>query len=577
MSGAHAIDINNDAIDDLFIGGEEMRIFFGHTGVWSNHTVEEADATIIDNASTMQISNPVGVGDVNKDGFPDIIMASLWDLSKDVINSSTMAKAYLYFGGNNSDWTVGIPVTNANATFLAEKVGDYMGHGIDGVGDVNNDGYDDIVITSEYNDQTGYRAGKAYIILGRSSNDWNKTTNITNAASASFLGNSSMLWLGVCAAGVGDVNNDGFDDFLLCANKNPGRIIYLIFGRSSDKWHKNVPIEDVANITFLISTEYAHGGYAGRYLSGLGDVNKDGLDDFAFGAYTDNEGGTHAGQVFLYFGRNADQWPSTPTTVYASDFANASFLGSVSGEKAGFSVSWAGDINADGYDDILIGATGVKPKAYVIFGRANGWVMDQSLSSANYTFIGDYPYALTEGNSFFAFDVSGIGDINNDSYADFSISAPFMNLRKGMVFVIFGNTSWPDTIPPSIKIDSPESTAYSTGSISISLSGNAVTYWYYIAGVDGSNQTWTSTISRNLADGIYTLHAYGNDSSGNVAHKSVTFTISTPPTTTLTTIPTTTPTIIPTTTPITSRAAGPPFIILILCLATILFFRKRKD
>jgi hypothetical protein len=463
-AGAHAIDINNDAIDDLFIGGDEMRIFFGHTGVWSNHTVEEADATIINNASTIKISNPVGVGDVNNDGFPDVLMASFWDRSNGGIKTNTTAKAYLFFGGDNSDWTVGTPVGNADVTFNAEKIGDYMGHGIDGVGDCNNDGYDDIVITSEFNDQAGSNAGKAYLILGQPSNSWDKVANITDAASASFLGSVSGNTLGVNAVGVGDVNNDGFDDFLLSANKSPGRIIYLIFGRSSDKWLKNVPIEDVANITILISTEDDHGGSAGRYMSGLGDVNKDGLDDFAFGAYKDNEGGTQAGQVFVFFGRDATQWPSTPTTVFASDYANASFIGESINDNAGFSVSGAGDINGDGHDDILIGAANgnemlnVKGKAYVIFGPANTWIMDQSLSQANLIFTGDYPYdELTGKNSFFAFDVSGIGDINNDNYADFYIGAPFVNYRRGIIFVIFGGTSWitskrTDTIPTTTPI-----------------------------------------------------------------------------------------------------------------------------
>ncbi len=455
QAGAHAIDINNDAIDDLFIGGNLIRIFFGHTGDWSNQTVEEADATILNNASTMQISNPVGVGDVNNDSFPDVLMASLWDLSSGGININTMAKTYLFFGGNNSEWTVDIPVSNADATFNAEKVGDYMGHGMDGVGDCNNDGYDDIVITSEFNDQAGFNAGKAYLILGRPSNNWNKVANITDVASASFLGSGSRNTLGVNAAGVGDVNNDGFDDFLLSANKYPGRIIYLIFGRSSDNWQNNMPIEDAANITILISTEDDHGGYAGRYMSGLGDVNKDGLDDFAFGAYKDNEGGTQAGQVFVFFGRNATQWPSTPTTVYASDYANASFIGESINDNAGFSVSRAGDINGDGHDDILIGAANgnenVIGKAYVIFGPANRWIMDQSLSEANLIFTGDYPYDLTGLNSFFAFDISGIGDINHDSYADFSISAPFVDNHKGIIFVIFGNSTWghPSTPAPA--------------------------------------------------------------------------------------------------------------------------------
>jgi hypothetical protein len=237
-----------------------------------------------------------------------------------------------------------------------------------------------------------------------------------------------------------------------------------------------VPIEDAANVSILISTEDVTGGYAGRHTSRLGDVNKDGLDDFAFGAYKDSEGGYGAGQVFVFFGRNANQWPSTPTTVYASDYANASYLGKPDpdapgvGENAGFSVSGAGDINGDGYDDILIGAANghasIRGKAYVIFGRANGWVMDQSLSLANLTITGDYPHDLTGLDSFFAFDVSGIGDINNDDYADFSISAPFVNNLKGIVFVIFGgkwtNPDPPDPPPISSSISSSTSTSTST-------------------------------------------------------------------------------------------------------------------
>jgi hypothetical protein len=206
-----------------------------------------------------------------------------------------------------------------------------------------------------------------------------------------------------------------------------------------------VPIEDAANITIFISTENEHGGYAGRYISGLGDVNKDGLDDFALGAYKDDEGGDGAGQVFVFFGRNANQWPSSPTVVNASDYASASFIGESKYDNAGFSVSGE-DINNDGYSDLLIGAANgqatITGKAYVIFGRENGWVMDQSLSVANLTFTGDYPYNLTGDNSVFAFEVSGIGDINSDGYADFSISAPFVDRNKGMIFVIFGNTTW---------------------------------------------------------------------------------------------------------------------------------------
>jgi hypothetical protein len=145
--------------------------------------------------------------------------------------------------------------------------------------------------------------------------------------------------------------------------------------------------------------------------------------------------------VFVFFGRNVTHWPSTPTTVFAADYANASFIGEFINDYAGFSVSGAGDVNGDGYNDILIGAADErgKGKAYVIFGRAYGWVMDQSLSQANLIFRNNNPH------EFFAFDVSGLGDINEDGYADFSISTPFANDLKGKIFVIFGGTAWSPT------------------------------------------------------------------------------------------------------------------------------------
>ena len=104
-----------------------------------------------------------------------------------------------------------------------------------------------------------------------------------------------------------------------------------------------------------------------------------------------------------------------------------------------------------------------------------------------------------------------------------------------------GNTAYTsvtftiDTTPPTITIDSPTNTTYTTSTIIVDLSGDAENYWYYIVGIDSINQTWNSRLSRSLPDGIYTLHAYGNDSVGNEVHISVTLTIDTTATTTTTT------------------------------------------
>ncbi|MFQ5978854.1 MAG: nitrous oxide reductase family maturation protein NosD [Candidatus Heimdallarchaeota archaeon] len=85
-----------------------------------------------------------------------------------------------------------------------------------------------------------------------------------------------------------------------------------------------------------------------------------------------------------------------------------------------------------------------------------------------------------------------------------------------------------DTTPPTVIITSPTNVTYTTSTIWLNFSGDAVHYWYYIESADTTNQSWTVDVNRTLIDGTYTLHAYGNDSVGNEAHALVTFSIETP-------------------------------------------------
>jgi parallel beta-helix repeat protein len=133
-----------------------------------------------------------------------------------------------------------------------------------------------------------------------------------------------------------------------------------------------------------------------------------------------------------------------------------------------------------------------------------------------------------------------------------------------------------DTIPPTVTIISPTTGSYPTGSITVTLSGDAEAYWYYITGVDGSNHTWSLSVSRTLADGTYTLHAYGNDSAGNIAHASVTFTIGTA--TTTTSQDTSTETTDTTTTTESKSGSFAGIITLIFCMTSLaVVIRKRKN
>jgi hypothetical protein len=136
---------------------------------------------------------------------------------------------------------------------------------------------------------------------------------------------------------------------------------------------------------------------------------------------------------------------------------------------------------------------------------------------------------------------------------------------------------YPVDYPPTVDIISPTAKTYNTNTITVDLSGTSKYYTYYIAGVDGDNQSWTWPVVRTLDDGTYTLHAYG-DNIGDVIHDSVTFTIDTTvtPTSTPTSTPTTTP---PTTTPTKTNGITPAFSLYLAILTAcgvILYNKWRK-
>jgi hypothetical protein len=126
----------------------------------------------------------------------------------------------------------------------------------------------------------------------------------------------------------------------------------------------------------------------------------------------------------------------------------------------------------------------------------------------------------------------------NFTFIDFPVSNLVNNISvRGLD--IYGIGSTPanltiDTTPPSFTIESPIATTYATDTVTVSLSGDAAHYWYFIEGTDSSNQTWTPNTNRTLTDGTYTIHVYGNDTAGNELHVSVIFSIdTTPPTFTI--------------------------------------------
>ena len=186
---------------------------------------------------------------------------------------------------------------------------------------------------------------------------------------------------GFSVSTAGDVNGDGFDDYLVstpyddAGGPNAGKV-YLLFGKASG--FANIDLTTLAPADgFSIQGDYDF-DRAGLSVSSAGDVNGDGYDDFLIGAPSADDGGEfNVGKTYVIFGK-------------ASGFANIDLaaLASADGfvitgdsqqDGSGGKVSSAGDVNDDGYDDIVIGATGGDDgvtdagEAYVIFGKGSGF------------------------------------------------------------------------------------------------------------------------------------------------------------------------------------------------------------
>ncbi len=336
-------------------------------------------------------------------------------------------------------------LAQSSASWIGEADYDNAGIAISSAGDVNGDGYEDILIGAQNNDEGGNNAGKVYLFWGREQG-WPRGVNLAQA-DVSFVGEVEYDNAGIAVAYAGDVNGDGYADFLIGAPNNDERgentgKVYLFFGKKGS-WPKKIPLSQ-ADMSLL--GEQA-GDNAGNALSFAGDVNGDGYADFLIGAKNNDGGGDNAGKCYLVLGK-ARGWDRKVKLAFA-----ASFIGEDRDDNAGNALSYAGDVNGDGYDDFLIGAPAnhtngpESGKAYLILGRADGFAQNLDLSRVDASFVGAKA-ASRAGNA-----LSFVGDVNQDGLSDFLIAAESNSERgkgAGKCFLFFGRRKgWQKNTPLS--------------------------------------------------------------------------------------------------------------------------------
>lgn len=300
-------------------------------------------------------------------------------------------------------------------------------------GDVNGDGYDDFLVASKTNDDTGLNAGAAYLVYGRATVLTSESLGASNNTIAEFTGEAASDYAGTIVGPAGDVNNDGFDDFLITAYQpGPGvgnGQVYLIYGKA-ETFASQVSLGAVGIVKF---TGEALNDAAGAMANTVGDVNNDGYDDFMIGATANDDTALNAGAAYLFYGQAA-------ALVSANLSTAIEFAGEAASDAAGSSIS-SGDFNFDGYSDFLISAPTYAAnnlgRTYLFYGKAAAFT-SVNLSTADAIFTGE----VAEDSS--GINIGSAGDVNNDTYDDILIAASANDdagAGAGAVYLIYGQAS----------------------------------------------------------------------------------------------------------------------------------------
>jgi len=336
-------------------------------------------------------------GDVNGDGYDDVI-----------VGGPDARRAYIYYGGALMD--------NTPDVVMDGEAGNGFGVSVSKAGDVNGDGYDDVIVGDDFNNAGGFKAGRAYIYYGGASMD--------NTPDVIMTGQAAEDQFGISVSTAGDVNNDGYSDVIVGGNGNDaggadaGRA-YIYYGSAS--------MDDVADVTM---TGQAAGDNFGSWVRTAGDVNGDGYCDVIVGGNGNDAGGADAGRAYIYYGGAS-----------MDDVADVTMTGEAAGDQFGRSVSTAGDVNNDGYSDVIVGALyndaggADAGRAYIYYGGAS---MD---NTPDLTMTGE-----AAGDNFGS--VSTAGDVNGDEYDDVIVGAWYNDAggaNAGRAYIYYGGASVDNT------------------------------------------------------------------------------------------------------------------------------------
>jgi ABC-type arginine transport system permease subunit len=349
-----------------------------------------------------------------------------------------------------------IDLLNLNATrgfkIIGAASGDTAGTSTSSAGDINADGISDVLVGASSASPSGRAsAGMIYVIYGKSGGQADvDLATLSTTQGFKILGAASNDFAGRAVSNAGDINADGISDILIGAyTADPnGRVdagtAYVIYGKSGGQ--VDIDLAAISATQGFKILGAVSGDTVGQSVSGAGDINADGISDLLVGASSASPSGrTRAGMIYVIYGKSGGQADVDLATL--SPTQGFKILGAVSGDSAGWSVSSAGDINADGISDLLVGAYGASPSRgnagiiYIIYGKSGGQ-SNVDLATLSPTQGFKILGAVSSDNA--GYSVSSAGDINGDLINDVIIGAlyadPSGRTDAGTAYVIYGKS-----------------------------------------------------------------------------------------------------------------------------------------
>ena len=393
-----------------------------------------------------------GIGDVNGDGLDDLLIGAF---REDTDSNIGAGRSYVVFGSAETGSTGQIQLTELDGT------NGYVINGIDNFdrsgrsvsfGDINGDGSVDLIIGAS---RAGpgipgnSRRGETYVVFGGDvvgSDGQIELSELDGSDGFVINGIDTRDYSGRTVSGVDDFNGDGVDDLIIAANfADPNGDFsgesYVVFGGSVVGSDGSFELSDLDGSDGFVINGIDERDFAGRSVSGAGDINGDGVADLIIGA-------DGAGESYVVFGGG-----SVGEAFELSDLDGADgfvISGVDVNDRSGFSVSGAGDINSDGVADLIIGAGYADPngdidagESYVLFGGGGvgsaGMIALAELDGSDGFVINGIDADDRSGYS-----VSGAGDINGDGVADLIIGAFGAGPNgdySGESYVVFGGSA----------------------------------------------------------------------------------------------------------------------------------------